>query len=312
MNKWGNMKRKVFVFWIGEKNEIKELLSKLRSLDFEVHLGPSKEEHDFLYEEYKYYKMSYDQKIWAFCSDVWRLYVLSKQKGMYIDSSVIIGKDLSTFYDFFINNETTLFKESAGLIANAVMLSGVENNVFFADILSKYKINHPENLDVRLLPIGPMVVTSHAMRHFGFKPSFTDQSLKNEKGHCINIFSLLQIRNKNSIFKAGFGSWWQSAEKISNKKLAKNHWQNLESKWRRQVGKNDHQRLLKVLSKREDLPVWVREIRRMYDSSKSEAELKELKLMYKRIDYKIKFSELLIWSKMYRTFSLKKVGKNSE
>lgn len=298
--------RKIFVFWIGDLNRIQPLIDKLINLNFDVEVGPTADEHDFLRKKYKYYDLAHHQKIWAFCSDVWRLHKLANNVGMYIDVSCDVGDDLPKFYDQMIKADVTLFKETPNLVATAVMFSGISNNDFYSSLLKKYSINLKNNFDARLLPIGPFVLSGHVSKECGLVDGFESQRMYFEDKE-INIFELLKIRNKKTINKTGFGSWWSNSDGVydSNVVRANSHWDEMERNWieRKYHNKKYNHYQIQVLSGTNEIPVWIGSLRNSYDNSKSKNELQELRKIYKTIPYKKRFRDLLFWSKLYRFFS---------
>lgn len=291
-------KRNVFVFFIGEKSKISKLISSLPSSEFNIVLGPSTEDHEYLYANYAYYRKSYDEKIWSFCSDVWRFYMLSKNVGIYIDTSVKVGKNFMDFYDRNIINNVTLFKETSSSIATSVMFSGVKNNIFFKNMLNLY--SEDINFSPRLVPIAPKILSATLRKtceYYGF-----DQ-ISIEK---IKILSLLEIRNENEVIKIGSSSWTNNNTVDMNILEDNNFWKASEVAW---ASGKDHEKFVRRehiyinLSERQLNPT-PQIIRENYEKSKSKYERKYLSKLYKEVtNYRIRLFDRLIWSKIYVFFT---------
>lgn len=292
--------KNVFIFWIGNHSKIEGLKSELEEKKFNIIIGPSTEEHKYLYNNYPYYRKSFDEKIWSFCSDIWRIYVLSKYKGVYIDTSVKIGKNFEKFYNDNITYKASFFKQGCDSIASSVMFSGEENNQIFQEILNIFE----EEIDYtpRAYNIIPYLLTVKLFEK-GLKRRSFDEEIINEN---IKINSLLRIRNNDELMKIGSHSWRKKNEgKIvePNKDL----WMRREMLWRR--GKRDrfdercNDNILKygwfVLS------AWG--IREIYDFPNNKEERRMAVDLHRKISYRKKIDELLLWSRLYVFF--KKIFK---
>lgn len=117
------------MFFIGDKQEIINKYKQLINLDLEI--GPSNEEHQFLMEKSSYYRNAYYKKKYAFCSDVWRVYKLSKDKAIYIDFFTIINKhELILFLEKMQDKNLLFLEETANCIWNGIIINNNLNNVF--------------------------------------------------------------------------------------------------------------------------------------------------------------------------------------
>lgn len=293
-------KRNVFLFFIGDKERISFLLDELDKKEFNVILGPTNAEHDFLYSNYPYYRKSYDLKIWAFCSDVWRLYKLSTNIGLYMDTSVKIGDDFTKFYDKNIQFKTTLFKEATSNLASAVMFSGIENNSFYKAVLKVYE--EENGLNPRLSPLIGDIISAMVTKEVNFY-GFGDVETDN-----FRILGLMNIRNENELMKIGSGSWGANSKPVDmNNLIDNNFWKRTENSWL--AGKDyaihirrEHRYMNSSQSYLFPTPLIIRD---NYDKSNSKEERKFLNSLYKSIEYKVKFRDKLLWSKMYVFFTFK-------
>lgn len=83
-----------------------------------------------------YVEQAYKAKKWAFVSDVCRLYALSREGGIYLDTDVEICQSLNPFlkYDFFIGWEQ--FKNQANV--GTAVIGATPNNPLIKEMLSLY------------------------------------------------------------------------------------------------------------------------------------------------------------------------------
>lgn len=94
-------------------------------------------ESNFDIESYKYVKQAYQQKKWAFCSDVARFDWLSKNSGITIDADV---ECIKPFPEEMLLNRAFTSKESAGRWISAVIAS--EANHPWVNRILRYYIKH--------------------------------------------------------------------------------------------------------------------------------------------------------------------------
>lgn len=289
--------KKVYLFWIGDHDLIKGLVDKLETMDLSVEIGPSVDDHNFLYNNYPYYKKSYDQKIWSFCSDVWRLHKLSKNEGIYIDTSVEIGKDFMKLVNDCGKYDTVLFKETSSSIASSILFSNKQNNPFFREVLDLYKKDVPAFLYI--CPILPNVLSVKIKNDSEFY-GFNDTII----GKKIAIFGLDKIRDKRTIKKLGSGSW-----RVDAKEKADTFWDDAEAAWNKCIDfakfkRNYHKYMLENSNPIQPIPQL---IKHYYEISCSKDDLRIMEQEYKKIKstQKVKIADLLIWSKFNRFFTFK-------
>lgn len=273
------MTKNVFIFWIGDEKKLSSLkLERFKDLSFVV--GPSAQEHNYLMSISKYYRESYNLKKYSFCSDVWRVYVLSKFSGVYIDASVTLGNDFEKFVDEMLLTETTLIRERGNVIASCVMASGVSNNGFYADLFNFYK---PDELFALSSFILPYVISRKIWEIY---PNYSGYSelMVNEK---IKLFTLKKIRNSHTIVKNGSGSWFDGVNWKSN-----DLWKTTEDQWDDKfIPKVDvlaMKRIIKYGIYADDIFMI-----KMYLTSKKVSKVNKLELLhrYKEIGYRKRFRE---------------------
>lgn len=306
----GNVKQ-VFLFWIGDESKILSIKEKLEKQGFNIQIGPKATDHEYLYSNYPYYRKAFDQKIWALCSDVWRAYKLSKEKGVYIDTSVEIGNDFPKFYEYHIQNDVSLFRENKKLISNSIMFSGIENNYFFTSLLKLYGLEIPFDVDVRFLPFGPSILSAFIIKECGKINGLQNEVLSLGKTK-VRLSTLLEIRNASTIVKKGSGSWFSNGTEVDRKNAANQYWENLEKNWKKRSHKlNKKDRATLLFAKRSNFPILVWPIRNGYDNAMTRTERARFVALYKKIDYRKKITELLFWSRLNFIFTFKWL-KNSK
>lgn len=291
---------KVLIFWMGDKNVAdfkKKQFSKIdKNNRFEIEVGPSKEEHEILYEEVQYYRDAFDAKIYSFCSDVWRFYKLSKERAVYIDTATVVGDNFEQWFDDNMVSKTTLFKGNPYTIETGVMFSSITNNNFYKAIFDFYKNNE---IDIYTFPFAPTILTKFTKAKYNIDITW-DEFLNDE----ISIKSLLKIRDKKSLWKTSSASWWKETSSFAD--FEKNdRWAYWEECWNnKKVHKHWIWRYQRHVIDNEKIDVHM--LRKYYDNSSS----KDLKILleakYKEINYKMHLSEKLVWSKFYRFFKGKK------
>lgn len=281
--------KKVFMFWIGDHQKINEMVKKIEGQGIEVVVGPSKEDDKYLSENFSYYKLSKDKKIWSFCSDVWRFYVLSKYEGLYIDANEIVGDDFSKMYDEISRYDAAFIKGTSHTLSSSFMYSSGKRKDIFQVALDQYKKFN--NKFVRSFPIGPNVIT-YATREI-YHPGFELEVVNN-----IAFYPYTFMRNEKTYKKVGSASWSKGFN-------AAVYSQNVEDNFR--IHKKVDTKPTKMFYEAKEFPtisVWG--LRDEYDSTVSKSDLKELKRIYKRLKIKIYLPQRLIWSQLYRLFTNKR------
>ena len=89
----------------------------------------------FRFSDNRYVRQAYEAKKWAFVSDVFRLFALYKEGGIYLDTDVEVRKTFSPLLegDFFIGSEKHGRFESIGtaVIGAAAGNWGIKDMLFF-------------------------------------------------------------------------------------------------------------------------------------------------------------------------------------
>lgn len=175
------MERRIIYCWFGGKEKPQKVLEcintwKQKMPDWE-YLEINEDNFDINYNEYV--KKAYENKAWAYVSDVARLWGLYEYGGIYMDTDVIVYQPLDKFlnHEFFTGFEQPNYPVTATMGANKgnkvikEMLDTYENKVFemhnnwweyetntmiMSNIIGKYidrnKMEYQENEGIAIYP----------------------------------------------------------------------------------------------------------------------------------------------------------------
>ena len=134
------MERRIIYCWFGGKPKPQKVIDcietwKARMPDYE-YLEINESNFNINYNEYV--KNAYNNKEWAYVSDVARLWALYEYGGIYMDTDVIVYQPLDKFlkHEFFTGFEQANYPVTATMGANKgnkvikEMLDAYENKVF--------------------------------------------------------------------------------------------------------------------------------------------------------------------------------------
>ena len=198
--------KKIFIFNIGMDDTAFQHKTFLEDLGYKVEIGPSQEENNYLKNNCQYYKEAMKQKIFSFASDVYRVYKLSTDKGLYIDITVELGKDFNKFYSY-VSKYNFWAPKLEDIVVNSPILYG--NKSIIAKELFNFYLNYDNKKykNIRNYPILPRTMTGYfILKNLVVKNEWKDTSeIYKEENFCLG--SLPRIMNKNTILKKGSGSW---------------------------------------------------------------------------------------------------------
>lgn len=234
--------RRAYIFWIGEKNKITKMVNELKRQNFEVFIGPSKYDDDFLSNKYEYYKIAKEQKIFSFMSDVWRLYAPIKYgEGIYIDASGVVGKKFGEMYDEFAKYD---------VVFPRLKWNSVAFNIFYAkkiDILQANLdiIENLENKNIRTNFLVPNIMDFFLQKNNYFKKQTEDYVVDN-----IMFTSPKFVVDSDTYMKKSLESWKLSKSNTDYFVKCFKEWKSLKTGRRyKDVYKYDIWRLISLLEK---------------------------------------------------------------
>lgn len=163
---------------------------------------------NFPYEEFLFAREAFSKKKWAFVTDFFRLWVLEKYGGIYLDADVTVNGN----FDKFLDNRLFIGTEFTDQIA-AHAIGAEPHHPFVQECLEYYKDRH------FILPDGscdmnamPCIITKVFMQMYGYngvlvnfdgKPlKFADMKIYPDSYFTINTFD-----GNNVCVHNGLGSW---------------------------------------------------------------------------------------------------------
>ncbi len=204
------MDKKIYMFWLGDENKKKQLLSKINRWNkllknWEIELGPSKFDHEYLMNNFAYYKKAYENKIYALCSDVYRTYKIYNNGGIYIDSGCEINIDnFNAFINTINEFEYCFVLERMYYFWNGMFYSKNKYSPILEKCLNHFYKHKNENYEHTI--IMPIFFSKYLFNEFGYNI---------EKNKNILIVKSCDLFSNESIFKINpNASWW---DKINTK-----------------------------------------------------------------------------------------------
>lgn len=285
-------KRKIFVFWIGDQTKLSNFAKRS---DVEWNIGPTSADHSFLMSVSPYYRLSFELGKYSFCSDVWRFWKLSENKGLYIDVSVNLGPNFTDFIDEISQYDVAVFRGNTHIIETSVLWSGKENNKFFKGLFDIY-------CDVSAKPwnmyFAPIILSSYIQNEwFTFSKDF-EENINNG----VAILSLLKIRDNNTIKKIGACSWGNVPVDFDYFEAMKSdHWSKWEETYKNKIVSIENVAAFNNVTKFGYFEPDINMVRRLYDTV-DRKYLSHISKDAKKMMTKVEFKNKLIWSKIFRFF----------
>ena len=199
----------LFVYWIGDETIKKEIVNKFNNLckkypNLVLNIGPTKEEIDFMINNFSYYKKMYKENRHGFASDIYRFWKLSENNGIYIDALTNINEEkFEDFINLFYKQKHIVIKENGHLIWNGIIAS--KNQPLFKKIINFY-INNPK---IAHLLTGPLIYSIFIYKSYGIKLN------ENENGvYYLNATDVDPFDNDSFFNYNGIGSWRKNIQEI--------------------------------------------------------------------------------------------------
>ena len=284
------MKNKIFAFWIGDEKTKKTFKNKFNN-NFNIEIGPSEKEHEYLMGASPYYKKSFEIKKYSFCSDVWRVWKLGNNGGLYLDISVVIGEQFNSWFKEISKYDISLFKGNNAYLENSVMYAKNGGKKFFKDI---FKIYSREDMNPLWSEIMPFVLTIKMREKIKFPNDF--DSFEKDK---IKLWTLLKIRDSNKIKKFPGGSWTNKGKVSYDSFEERDGWRGWENDY---LAK--HENIFYSTNATKQLrngnyKISYRTAFDFYINTDRKDILKEIKMFY-RLNKKAEFKYWIIWAKLNR------------
>lgn len=189
---------------INEFNRISE--------NHKIIIGPLKDEHDYLINNFTFYKKAFNQNKMAFCSDFYRFWKASLSKNQICYADITIEFDierLNNFLNFLEENSLSFFVLESPLI----LWSGFWVSCNLNDIFKKIFFNYAEN---KKICSSPIELTKNVRKKIKYKAK-KEKNYGNFKVLIKTInFLKLDLRNNLSFIKINPKASW--LEKKTNAK----------------------------------------------------------------------------------------------
>lgn len=216
--------KNIYIFNIGNVSEqLSKNIALLKKMNYNVIIGPSQEENDYLINNYPYYKVSLDEKLWAFASDVWRCYILANNKGLYIDTSLIVGNNFDSFFNKVSQYDAWIPKTS-DLYTNVPVLYSNKSKIF--EMMLDFYKTFDQSKSIRDFPFAPRILTILCINNKLITKGVWEEHIVNFNNEKICFGTVLDIRDKSTVFKYGSGSWFK--KRLFSKYGAKRGWDRFE------------------------------------------------------------------------------------
>lgn len=217
---------KIYSYWFGNTHKKEKLENKIIAINkkiapHEIILGPTNKDHKYLLSKYQYYKNSVDQEVYAFASDVYRVYIINKYGGLWLDSNFIETINIEYFIKFINNLEKYTFAfvfENPRWCCNGFFYSKKSSVNILELILDEYHRRTSKN--IREYDAGPYTLTKILLKSGILKTSLANTK-KNREIFFIDII-LFDFRKKYSpIYMNCQGSWHIGKPKYEKEDIRK-------------------------------------------------------------------------------------------
>lgn len=184
--------KRIFYCWFGEKPlpiELKKYIDswKKNCFDYEI---IEINESNFDYSKYLYSKEAYENKQWAFVSDVARLDAIYNYGGIYLDTDVEVIKS----FDDLLYLEGFVGAEDKFDLNTGAGFGAVKNHPIVLENLLEYK-NLPLIISKQINKVTCVELTTRVMKRYGYKNA---KKIKEFSGITVfpsEYFSPLKLTN---------------------------------------------------------------------------------------------------------------------
>lgn len=130
-------------------------------------------EDNFDVDKYSFTREAYNNRQWAFVSDVARLDIIYNHGGIYLDTDVELLKSL----DSVLDTQAYFACEDRFSVNTGLGFGAVKHNQFVLSNLQEYQNKHFVNLDGTLDKVICVDITSHLLFKMGFKANGKKQKI---------------------------------------------------------------------------------------------------------------------------------------
>lgn len=152
----------IFYCWFGRQEKSSQIIENLKSWkcfnpDYQI---IEINENNFDYNKYSYTKCAYEQKMWAFVSDMARMEILNNSGGFCLDTDVKLISSLDTLRDY----KGVWGLETSGLIAPGLVIGAEKGNEDIQNLCRIYEnLTFDSNLAEKKLK-SPDIVTKYFLQ----------------------------------------------------------------------------------------------------------------------------------------------------
>jgi mannosyltransferase OCH1-like enzyme len=135
--------KKIHYIWFGpnpKSNLILKCIETWKKVLPEYEINEWNDQNISEFMSSNYFKVTYENKKWAFASDFARMKILEKHGGIYLDTDMFVLKN----FDNFLDNDLVLGREDL-IHISAGMIACKKNNIFIKKVLDRYENLKPGN-----------------------------------------------------------------------------------------------------------------------------------------------------------------------
>ncbi|WP_033160085.1 hypothetical protein [Mycoplasmoides alvi] len=212
----------IYTFWFGDeikKNELMQKFDELNQIVAPNHkfiLGPSSEEHNYLLKNVEYYKKCLVEKKYVRMADVYRIWKLLKNTGMYMDALIGVNKAKIKQYLNAIESKKKSFilREDKYYVNPCVFYIADEKSQKITEDLWNRYIKYKDIKNINNIEVGPLQFTQSFknLDLFIFNYDFCE----NELFQFLPL-TFIDKNNLENVFYYSFQGSWKKNKKKNEK-----------------------------------------------------------------------------------------------
>ena len=197
----------ILMYWIGNEEIKQKIIKNIQEIKqkhgYDIYLGPTKNEHDYLLKTSKFYHNNFNKKKFAFCSDYYRIYKSINEDFLYMDATIILNKNINHFAIY----KDILVRENFHLIWNG--LFKISNKKMLVNIKHFYD----KYYWLANKMTGPVILSFFIYKYYGARMNKT--KLQENNVLILNAKDIDYYSNDAIAKYNGFGSWGGNKETIN-------------------------------------------------------------------------------------------------